>query len=356
MKIKMKNQNGAISLFVLLSMMFFLAFMLGAFTLVNRRNIAQIEALAETKKIYSSGRTADEIYDSIFQTVGTSAVPITNIDQLHKVKDAAGGVNTYKYLINGKIYTYAKDTNYVLQNDIILDLEDTINDSNYGGRNQLYDSLYDYVLYNSSYRVNTNGHSIYYQKDDNSIWKLVCYHYIGTDSDNDAYKFDKNSGGDYYYGKSYDSKRFSILENGISAYANNWLCNDNSIRKFEFMLMYTSGDNQQFDASKYNRWRQTNDPAKDQDTSDKYPNGDYPAAGYTINFEGGTTEGLGEGNYWGGLVRARSSDNTYLDGSVGHTNWFFAVGSTKWHSTYGIPSSTATGGSAREGLLFVRYK
>ena len=56
-KIKLKSQKGAISLFVMLSMLFFLMFMLGAYTIVSRRNQAQIEATTQLRTIYSSSAT-----------------------------------------------------------------------------------------------------------------------------------------------------------------------------------------------------------------------------------------------------------------------------------------------------------
>ena len=43
-----KNQKGAISLFVILAMLFFLAFMLGVFSITTRRNAAQLEAVSRT--------------------------------------------------------------------------------------------------------------------------------------------------------------------------------------------------------------------------------------------------------------------------------------------------------------------
>lgn len=358
MKSNIKNQRGAISLFVLLSMMFFLVFMLGAFTIVNRRNVAQVEALAETKRIYANGTSAAEQYDEIFQTTGSSVVPITNLDQLQKVKEAGTGTSKFKYLINGKVYTYAKDTNYVLQNDIILDLEDTIK-----GKKDLQNILLDSVLYNTSYKVNLNGHSIYYQADDGSVWKLIWYQNIGTsDSKNN---FSNTSGDANYCGKAYNPERFSILDEGISAYSNKWVCKDSSVSNFEFMLMYTSGTNQTFDMVTYNRWRQNSNPTKE--NIDNSTNGATKATGYTINFDGAciklastdavTSSNITYKNYWGGLTKSTSSA-CYLNGSVSRGEWFYAVGviGDNFHSTYGIASSDIVGGSSKEGLLFVRYK
>lgn len=363
MKKNKNNQNGAISLFVLISMMFFLAFILGTYTIASRRKSVQIQDLSDTQRIYSRTASAKDQYDSIFLTDSTnSLVPITNLEQLKIVKNVYDGTAKYKYFINGKIYTFEKDSNFVLKNDIILDLEDTINE-----KNNLQDIIYDYMLYNSSYNLNSNGYSIYYKKDDGSIWKLISYQNIG--SINSSNLFSSDSASANYYGKSYSSKLFSIMEDGISSYSNNWICLDNTTRNFEFMLMYTRTSSQIFDTSKYNRWRQTYDPSK---IKDKFFSSSE-VDGYTINFEGGTTEGLGTGkdalDMWGGLARPRSTssygEKSYLTGSMG-TYWYYAVGVTEWYkktlltnSTYGIPTSRTTGeneDSATECLFFVRYK
>lgn len=383
MKNNIKNQKGAISLFVLLSMMFFLAFMLGAFTLVNRKNAVQIESLAETKRIYSNKASAKDQYDAIFVSSSNSLVPITNIDQLQKVKSASDGTSRYKYLINGKIYTYEKDATYVLQNDIIIDMEDTID-----GKNNLQNILYDYILYNSSYKVNLNGHSIYYRmKSDGSLWKLVCYQNIGTISNKHLFSYTDSTSTDYY-GKSYNANLFSILDNGISSYSNTWDTNQN----YEFLLAYNNiSEKFDFENGIYNRWRQTNNPIKDIETvtTETQTNGTETiiiettsssvTAGYTHDFTGGTAKLTGYDEiassyasteiygYWGGLMISSTNSSLapkcYLDGAIGSAKTYFPIGiTTKYFpddfaGNYLIEISPAdTNNTATECLLFVRYK
>lgn len=364
MKKNIKNQKGAISLFVLLSMMFFLAFMFGAFSLVSRRNAVQVEALKETKKIYSNDASARDKYDAIFASSTSSVVPITNFEQLKNVKATFDNDSTVKYLINGNVYTYTKGATYVLQNDIILDLEDTVD-----GKNGLQDKLYDYVLYNANYKVNLNGHSIYYEKDDGSIWKLVCYQNMGDSSNPNL--FNSIKGDPNYYGKSYNATTFSILDDGISPYSNQWISDDNTVQNFEFMLMYNT-ESEKFDITNgmYNRWRQTNNPTKEIET----------VTGYTHNFTGGTaklTSYTGTAStymsseiygYWGGLAKSSASNSCYLDGAVGHMYYHYAVAviTGDWNGGK-IPAALyykndASGNKqtyeivATECLLFVRYK
>lgn len=102
--------------------------------------------------------------------------------------------------------------------------------------------------------------------------------------------------------------------------------------KYEFLLRYPN-----MSATQYNRWKQTNNPMEEFVTETSA--GDGKAAGYTAVHIDWT------GKYWGGLTRQLSnadtfpSNNCYLSGSVGHNNWFYAIGATtKWGE--GIPAYT----------------
>ena len=81
--------------------------------------------------------------------------------------------------------------------------------------------------------------------------------------------------------------------------------------KFEFLLQYQDG------GTSYNRWKQSSNFTKD------------PINGYEAVQVSWT------GNYWGGLEYNGSS--TWADGSVNHSNWYYAIGSKSAFSG-GIPS------------------
>lgn len=112
--------------------------------------------------------------------------------------------------------------------------------------------------------------------------------------------------------------------------------------KYEFLLRYPN------QSTSYNRWKQTNAPQDEfvTVTSD----GSGKAAGYEAVHIDWTA------NYWGGLTRQSSdatafnSSSCYISGSVGHGNWFYAIGAA---ATYGegIPSYSSTWGSVE---LWVR--
>lgn len=96
--------------------------------------------------------------------------------------------------------------------------------------------------------------------------------------------------------------------------------------KYTFLLQYEY-------ATGYNYWSQTSNPLDD------YKSTSTPttATGYSaIDIDWSS-------NYWGGLTRQNSDVNntasTLLSGSVGHSNWFYAIGSYATQQV-GIPSAS----------------
>lgn len=335
-----KDQKGAISLFVILAMLFFLAFILGAFSITSRRNATQLEAVRETAKIYSSGVDANTLYDSMLATTPNTTIPITTFEQLKEAKrieESATAIQT-NYTINGKLYTYKKDASYVLANDIILDMTSEIN-----GKSDI--TIYDYLLYDKeNYNINLNNHNIYYRLSDGSLWKCIFYHNIGTTNNKNLFISNSEAG------KSYKADKYSILDSGIDEFRYSWSTNTN----YEFLLTYNCvSDKFDITNKKYQRWRQTNNPTKETSSETE----DTATA---IGYEG-VTENLGKMNetdYWGGLTLSSTSatESAYLNGSVGNATCFYAVGVRTWYATNGIPTSSTAGDSARECLLFIRVK
>lgn len=85
--------------------------------------------------------------------------------------------------------------------------------------------------------------------------------------------------------------------------------------KFELLLQYQSG------GTAYNRWKQSSNFTKE------------TIAGYEAVACSWTQ------NYWGGL-EPDTSGNTWVDGSVNHSNWYYSIGSKKNYSSGGMPSWT----------------
>ena len=113
--------------------------------------------------------------------------------------------------------------------------------------------------------------------------------------------------------------------------------------KYEFMLCYPNES-----GTAYNRWKQTNAPQNEFVTTTSA--GDGTAAGYEAVHIDWTSD------HWGGMTRQNSDtasiSSCYLSGSVGHSNWFYALASSAvWNR--GIPSMNS--GSTFGGVeLWIR--
>lgn len=126
---------------------------------------------------------------------------------------------------------------------------------------------------------------------DGGGWTLVFRHDLsGGHFSNDAQadSFNENSPG-------LSTKKYSIL---------NKIDSIKSGTKYEFRLYYPN-------ENKRNHWRQSFDPRSGGSST-------RPVAGYeAIAIDSST-------NFWGGLEN--NSNVTYLDGSVNHGNWWYAIG------------------------------
>lgn len=112
MKISLKSEKGAITLVVLVAMLFLMAVLMSIY--IGIANKAQISA-ENTKQIskqYNNIEEAEAIYNSYF--ADTNIIPIYTRKQLEKI--GSGEPIT----INGKIYTFTVNGYYILQNDLDL--------------------------------------------------------------------------------------------------------------------------------------------------------------------------------------------------------------------------------------------
>ena len=96
--------------------------------------------------------------------------------------------------------------------------------------------------------------------------------------------------------------------------------------KFTFMLRYPN-------EGKRNIWKQTSNPNSETIKGYEAISIDYSE------------------NYWGGL-EPDTGGNTYMDGSVGHGNWYYSIGSKVNYSSNSIPSGN--NGATKEVELYVK--
>lgn len=113
---KIKSENGAITIVVLVSILFMVSFLISSYILVSNKVKSQKEMIAETKNIYETTSTMEEIYNSYF--IKNEIIPIFNVNQLLKI---ATGENIN---VNGKIYSFSNEETYLLMNDLVLKEEE----------------------------------------------------------------------------------------------------------------------------------------------------------------------------------------------------------------------------------------
>ena len=164
------------------------------------------------------------------------------------------------------------------------------------------------VILNSEVFQNYNG----------SKWVRVFYHYNA----NGAHGFTNEDEAKHCVSDSY---KFSILDEITSGQQING--------KYEFIIEYP-------ELGTYNRWRQTNNPLEEQESS-----GVYKVEGFE------ELETLAPYSSWGGLVytsiyESRSSPPSLLNGNPGRKEWYYAIGQYEgvtwiyYSKTYSsIPSS-----------------
>lgn len=110
---KIKDQNGAIAVLVLVSVIFVVSFLISAYTLISNKVKTQKEIILETKNIYETEKNMEEIYNSYFNN--SNIIPIYTVEQLLDMGTGKENVN-----IDGKYYNFTNDENtiYVLMNDL----------------------------------------------------------------------------------------------------------------------------------------------------------------------------------------------------------------------------------------------
>lgn len=108
----LKNEKGAITILVVVSILFMISFLITSYIIISNKVQAQKEIVSQTKEIYETGKSMEEIYSSYFNN--DNIIPIYTEEQLLNIG------NEQKYNINGKIYSFlnTNEVTYMLMNDI----------------------------------------------------------------------------------------------------------------------------------------------------------------------------------------------------------------------------------------------
>ena len=119
-KYNLKKQTGAISVFVMMAMLFFLLTILGIYLISTRRAQAQTEAFKMAQERYYS-EDAEELYHKKIAGLNET-IPIYTKEQLWSIgKDR-------KIEIEGKVYDFSGQdfSKYELKNDIIINISESL--------------------------------------------------------------------------------------------------------------------------------------------------------------------------------------------------------------------------------------
>lgn len=110
-----KSEKGAITILVLVSVLFMLSFLISSYVIIANKVQEQKEIIVQTRSVYGN-YDLDEIYDSYFNN--GEVVPIYDTNQLFKLGTNVNG--TIKQM-NNKIYTFSNTGKYILMEDLEID-------------------------------------------------------------------------------------------------------------------------------------------------------------------------------------------------------------------------------------------
>ena len=112
MKENLKSERGAITLIVLVTMIFLLTFLIVTYIKIANKAQTSAEITKQIAERYNNIGDAEDIYSTY--SADDDLIPIYTVDQLKKIGSGK------QVSINGKTYTFASDGIYILQNDLNL--------------------------------------------------------------------------------------------------------------------------------------------------------------------------------------------------------------------------------------------
>lgn len=151
MKRKIKSsQNGAISVFVMITMVFFLLSILGVYLISSKRAQTQTESAQLIQGQYYTENEENDRYRSKIAD-NLAIIPIYTKEQLWSIGSGTA------IEIEGKVYTFSSGANYELKNDIVINIEE-IKGSNTIDESKIMKNNYEiYYYYNEDYYVPTSA-------------------------------------------------------------------------------------------------------------------------------------------------------------------------------------------------------
>ena len=114
-----KSEKGAITVIVLVSVLFMVAFLISSYVIVANKVKAQKEITEEIKRIYESDKSMKEIYDLHFSS--DEVIPIYTEEQYLKI---GSGELVEIAQAGNKYYTFSPSAIYVLKNSFQISSDD----------------------------------------------------------------------------------------------------------------------------------------------------------------------------------------------------------------------------------------
>ncbi len=151
MKRKIKSsQKGAISVFVMITMVFFLLTILGAYMISSKRAQTQTESAKLVQgQYYTENEENDRYHSKIADS--SSIIPIYTKEQLWSIGSGKA------IEIEGKVYTFSSGASYELKNDVVINIEG-LEGSNVIDESKINKNHYEiYYYYNQDYYVPTTA-------------------------------------------------------------------------------------------------------------------------------------------------------------------------------------------------------
>lgn len=112
MKINLKSEKGAITLIVIVAMLLLTTLLMNMYIITANKAQTSAETTKQIAEKYNNIEDAEDMYASYF--TDTDVIPIYTREQLEKIGSGE------QITIYGKIYTFAPNAKYILQNDLDL--------------------------------------------------------------------------------------------------------------------------------------------------------------------------------------------------------------------------------------------
>lgn len=152
-KYNLKKQTGAISVFVMMAMLFFLLTILGIYLISTKRAQAQTEAFRMAQERYYSEDAASIYNDKMANLEPNGKIPIYTKEQLWSIGEPK------KIEIEGKMYDFSEpdsSNKYELKNDIIINIPESEPLEIFNGNIEM-NGYGIYYFYKGNYYIPANG-------------------------------------------------------------------------------------------------------------------------------------------------------------------------------------------------------